>query len=122
VDPSELPAKEQAGVGTGAEALLVLITTGSQEEAEKIARKLVEERLAACVNIVPQVRSLFWWENKVSEEEEVLLIVKTRRSRFGALVLRVKALHSYQVPEIIALPIVEGSLSYLQWIDKSTSG
>jgi periplasmic divalent cation tolerance protein len=121
VEPSELPAKDQAGVGSGGEALLVLITCASREEADDIARKLVEDRLAACVNIMPQVRSLFWWENKVSEEEEVLLIVKTRRSRFGALALRVKALHSYSVPEIIALPIVEGSASYIQWIEESTS-
>ncbi len=121
MEPNEFPAKEQAGVGSGGEALLVLITSASREEADEIARKLVEDRLAACVNIVPQVRSLFWWENKVSEEEEVLLIVKTRRSRFGALALRVKALHSYSVPEIIALPIVEGSASYIQWIEESTS-
>jgi periplasmic divalent cation tolerance protein len=121
VDPGERPAKEQAGVGSGGEAILVLITAASREEADDIARSLVEDRLAACVNIVPQVRSLFWWENKLSEEEEVLLIVKTRRSKFGALVIRVKALHSYSVPEIIALPIVEGSASYLQWIDESTS-
>ncbi len=121
MEPSELPATERAGVSSGGEALLVLITSASREEAENIARKLVEGRLAACVNIVPQVRSLFWWENKLSEEEEVLLIVKTRRSKFGALVLQVKALHSYQVPEIIALPIVEGSANYLQWITDSTS-
>ena len=120
MEPGELPGKEQADIASGGEALLVLITSASQEEAEKIARQLVEERLAACVNIVPQVRSLFWWENKLSEEEEVLLIVKTRRSRFSALGLRVKALHSYRVPEIIALPILEGSASYLQWIDEST--
>jgi periplasmic divalent cation tolerance protein len=122
VDPGEISAKEQAGVGSGGEALLVLITAASREEADDIARSLVEDRLAACVNIVPQVRSLFWWENKLSEEEEVLLIVKTRRPKFSALVIRVKALHSYSVPEIIALPIVEGSASYIQWIDESTSG
>jgi periplasmic divalent cation tolerance protein len=120
LEQSEFPAKEQ-GVARGGEALLVLITTASREEAEKIARKLVEDRLAACVNIVSQVRSLFWWENNISEEEEVLLIVKTRRPRFGALVIQVRALHSYDVPEIIALPILEGSANYLQWIDDSTS-
>ena len=121
MEPSEQPAQEQGSVGSGGEALLVLITSASREEAEDIARKLVEDRLAACVNIVPHVRSLFWWENQLSEEEEILLIVKTRRSRFRALVLRVKALHSYSVPEIIALPIVEGHTSYLQWIEDSTS-
>jgi periplasmic divalent cation tolerance protein len=121
VDSADLPAKVQTSLGSGGEALLVLITTASRAEADMIARRLVEDRLAACVSIVPQVRSLFWWENKVSEEEEVLLIVKTRRSRFGALGLRVKALHSYSIPEIIALPIVEGSASYIQWIDESTA-
>jgi periplasmic divalent cation tolerance protein len=121
MEPGEDPATEQASVVSGGEALLVLITTASRQEAEDIARRLVEDRLAACVNIVPHVRSLFWWENKLSEEDEILLIVKTRRSRFSALVLRVKALHSYSVPEIIALPIVEGHASYLQWIEDSTS-
>ena len=119
--PTDLP-KEPDSTGSGGEALVVLITSASRDEADTIARTLVQDRLAACVNIVPQIRSLFWWENKLSEEEEVLLIVKTRRSRFRELVLRVKALHSYRVPEIIALPIVEGSASYLQWIDESTGG
>lgn len=119
MEPSELPPKEEERLRSGGEALLVLITTASRNEADTIARKLVEDRLAACVNIVPHVRSLFWWENKVSEEDEILLIVKTRRSQFRALVLGVKALHSYSVPEIIALPIVEGSARYLDWIDES---
>jgi len=121
MDLSDPSASEPQEVGSGGEVILVLIMTPTTDEANTIARKLLEGRLAACVNIVPQVRSLFWWEDKLSEEDEVLLMVKSRRSKFRALVLEVKALHSYRVPEIIALPIVEGSASYLQWIDDSTS-
>lgn len=115
------PLEERESVIGGGEAILVLITCATQEEAKMIARAVVEQRLAACVNVIPHVRSLFSWENKLSEEEEVLLVVKTRRPRFRALALSVKALHSYRVPEIIALPIVEGSSSYLRWIDDVTS-
>ena len=115
------PMEEREGVIGGGEAILVLITCATPEEAKTIARAVVEQRLAACVNVIPHVRSLFSWENKVSEEEEVLLVVKTRRPRFKELAVSVKALHSYRVPEIIALPIVEGSSSYLRWIDDVTS-
>ena len=107
-------------IAGGGEAILVLITVSSPQEADKIARSLVAERLAACVNILPEVRSLFSWENKLSEEKEALLVVKSRRSLFRQVVLRVKELHSYTVPEIIAIPIVEGSVSYLQWIHEVT--
>ena len=115
------PLEEREGVIGGGEAILVLITCATPEEAKLIARTVVEQRLAACVNVIPHVRSLFSWENKVSEEEEVLLVVKTRRPRFKELAVSVKALHSYRVPEIIALPILEGSSSYLRWIDDVTS-
>jgi periplasmic divalent cation tolerance protein len=114
-----LPAVDDS-VSGGGEAILVLITTATREEADRIARELVGQRLAACVNIIPQVRSIFSWENKVSDEEEVLLTVKTRRSRFRQLAVSVKALHSYRVPEIIAVPILEGSANYLSWIDEVT--
>jgi periplasmic divalent cation tolerance protein len=103
-------------VTAGGEAVLVLITVPSREEAEKIARRVVEDRLAACVNIIPQVRSLFSWEGKLSQEDEVLLVVKSRRSRFPELAGTVKELHSYSVPEIIAIPVLEGTADYLQWI------
>ncbi len=108
-------------VRAGGEAIVVLITVASREEADKIARRLVEDRLAACANIVPKVRSLFTWEGKLSQEDEVLLVVKSRRSRFRELAGTVKTLHSYSVPEIIALPIVEGSAAYLQWISDVTT-
>lgn len=96
--------------------IVVLITTGSCEEAMKIARALVEEKLAACVNIVPEVFSCYWWEGKVQEDKEALLIVKTTASAFPALEGRVRELHSYTVPEIIALPIKEGFKGYLDWL------
>src|SRR5882724_199949 len=98
------------------EAIAVLMTTGSAEIAEKIARTLVEERLAACVNIVPGIRSIYRWQGSVADDAEWLLVAKTARSRFAALEARVRALHSYEVPEVIALEIVEGSAPYLEWL------
>jgi periplasmic divalent cation tolerance protein len=81
---------------------------------------LVEERLAACANIVSPLRSIYRWEGKIWDEKEWLLIIKTQQSTFEDLSKRVKALHSYSVPEIIALPIVEGSPAYLNWIEENT--
>jgi len=120
MDSNISDTSEDQAIAGGGEAILVLITAASQEEADKIARTLLAERLAACVNILPEVRSLFSWENKLSEEKEALLVVKSRRPLFRQMVLRVKALHSYTVPEIIAIPIVEGSASYLKWIHEVT--
>ena len=97
----------------------LMITCPSREEAERVARALVEARLAACVNILPNVRSIYWWEGKVEEGDEVLLLVKTRLDLVGELARRVRSLHSYEVPEIIALPIVAGSDDYLRWVDSS---
>lgn len=108
-------------ISAGGETIVVLITAASREEADRIARRLVEDRLAACVNIVPQVRSLFMWEQQLSQEDEVLLVIKSRRARFGQLAAAVKRLHSYSVPEIIALPVVVGSADYLRWVFESTS-
>jgi periplasmic divalent cation tolerance protein len=112
--------EDQVDVIEGGDAIVVLITASSREEADRIARRLVEDRLAACVNIVSQVRSLFVWEGKLSQENEVLLVVKSRRARFQQLATAVKRLHSYSVPEIIALPIVIGSADYLRWVSEST--
>lgn len=100
------------------ERIVVLITAGSMEEGRKIANALVEEGLVACVNIVPQVNSIYRWEGEMCDEREVLLIAKSRREVFERLASRVKELHSYEVPEIIALPIVAGSEDYLKWIDQ----
>ncbi|MCS7285693.1 MAG: divalent-cation tolerance protein CutA [Anaerolineae bacterium] len=96
--------------------IVVLITTNSFEEALKIGRILVEEKLAACVNVVPEVFSFYWWEGKVQEDKESLMVVKTTASSFPALEGRVRELHSYTVPEIIALPIREGYKGYLDWV------
>jgi len=102
------------------EAIVVLVTCSSEEEATKIANALVEGRLAACANIISPVRSIYRWEGKVWDEKEWMLIIKTLKTRFEALEKKVKSLHSYSVPEIIALPIVEGSASYLKWIEENT--
>ena len=102
------------------ESIMVLVTCGSEEEAVKIARSLVEERLAACVNLVSPVRSIYRWEGKICDEKEWLLIIKTQKNRYEELEKRVKALHSYSVPEIIGLPIIEGASSYLEWLTEMT--
>ena len=97
-------------------AIVVLVTTGSADESVKIARSVVEERLAACVNIVPGVRSIYRWEGRVADETEWLLVMKTSRAGFGALETRVRELHSYDVPEVIALDVATGSRPYLDWL------
>jgi len=97
--------------------IIVLITAGSEEEARKIGESLVEGKKAACVNIVPGMDSLFWWEGKIDSARESLLLVKTRASLFPEIVEMVKGTHSYDVPEIIALPITAGSEDYLKWLD-----
>jgi periplasmic divalent cation tolerance protein len=100
--------------------IVVLVTCSSEEEALKIAHALVEGHLAACVNLVSPIRSIYRWEGKIWDEKEWLLIIKTQAKRFDRLKKRVKSLHSYDVPEIISLPIVEGSSSYLNWISENT--
>jgi periplasmic divalent cation tolerance protein len=99
--------------------IIVLITAGSEEEAHKIGESLVEGKKAACVNIVPGIESLFWWEGKIDSTRESLLLVKTRASLFPEIVEMVKGTHSYDVPEIIALPIISGSEDYLKWLDSA---
>ena len=102
------------------EEIVVLITSPTEDEAAKIAGALVEEKLAACVNIIRNIRSIYAWEEKVQDDAEVLMVVKTQKKFFNKLSKRVKKLHSYDVPEIIALPIVNGSEEYLNWIRQST--
>ena len=102
--------------------VVVFMTAGSQDEANRIARTLVEERLAACVNVIPAVQSVFFWDGKVCEESEFLLVAKSIRSLQKKLEERVKQLHSYQVPEVIVVPIAAGSKDYLEWVEKSVSG
>jgi periplasmic divalent cation tolerance protein len=102
--------------------LIVLITAGSQEEAEHIARTLVGERLAACVNVIPNITSVYHWEGEVQRDQEWLLLAKSRQDVLDDLVQRVKALHSYDVPEVIAVPLAGGSEDYLRWIDGAVAG
>ncbi len=102
------------------EFIVVLVTCGSEEEALKIAHTLVEDHLAACVNLVHPIRSIYRWEGKIWDKNEWLLVIKTREQRFGELKKKVKSLHSYAVPEIISLPITEGSSTYLRWLKEMT--
>ena len=97
--------------------IIVFITASSEEEAHNIAESLVKGKKAACVNIVPAVDSLFWWEGKIESARESLLLVKTKASLFPEIVELVNRAHSYEVPEIIALPIIAGSDDYLKWLD-----
>ncbi len=99
--------------------IVILITAKDTAEAETIGHKLLDEKLIACVNIVKDVRSLFWWQGKVDQSDEVLLVVKSRQELFGKIVETVKAVHSYDVPEILALPVMDGNKDYLNWIDES---
>jgi periplasmic divalent cation tolerance protein len=101
-------------------AMLVLVTAPTAEKAAELARALVSERLAACGNVVPGLRSIYRWEGVVQDEPEALLLLKTTAGRFEQLRERVLALHPYQVPEVVALPIEAGSRAYLEWIAKET--
>jgi len=101
--------------------IVILITTDTAEEARQISRLLLEQRKIACANIVPEIDSLFWWDNKPDSAHESLLIVKTKASLLSEIINLVKGIHSYDVPEIIALPIVGGNQDYLEWIDNSVS-
>jgi periplasmic divalent cation tolerance protein len=100
--------------------ITVFITAPNEDMAASIARALVESKLAACANIIKSIRSIYTWQGKVQDDQEVLMIVKTRRTLFDALISKVKEFHSYEVPEIIALPIVAGSEDYLKWMREST--
>jgi periplasmic divalent cation tolerance protein len=104
------------------EQVVVLMTAGSQEQADEIAGALVKEMLAACVNVLPGVTSVYRWEGEVQRDQEWLLIAKSTREVLDDLVRRVQALHSYDLPEIIALPVVGGSEAYLRWIDGEVHG
>ncbi len=98
----------------------ILVTCPDEEVAARIARTLVEEKLAACVNIVPQVRSIYRWKSELQDDREALCIIKTRRALYEAVRTRVEALHPYKVPEIMALPFVAGNSEYLAWLAQQT--
>jgi periplasmic divalent cation tolerance protein len=103
------------------EYIVVFITTNTTGEAQQIARLLLERRQAACVNIIPEVDSRFWWKGKLDSAQESLLVIKTRTSQLPEIVDLVKGVHSNTVPEIIALPIIGGNQDYLDWIDKEVA-
>ncbi len=104
------------------EDIAVYITASNEDEAAKIAKALVEAKLAACVNIIRNIRSIYSWQGKIEDDAEVLMIAKTQRRLFVALSAKVRELHSYTVPEIIALPIIEGTEDYLKWLRETVSG
>ncbi len=99
---------------------IVLVTCPSHEEAKNIALATIENKLAACVNIIPQVQSIYRWEGKIQQDEEYLLLIKTQTSKVQALADHIGNLHSYTVPECIVLPIESGSASYLSWLRENT--
>lgn len=100
--------------------IVIFITASNEDEAARIAKALVGARLAGCVDIIKNIRSIYNWQGKVEDETEVLMIVKTQKPLFDSLMKKVKELHSYTVPEIIAMPIVEGSEDYLKWLREVT--
>lgn len=104
----------------GRSEVVVFVTTSSVGEAERIGQVVVDSRLAACANILQGVRSIFRWDNKVNVESECLIIMKTTLDRFSDLEAAIRQHHSYSVPEIIALPIIAGSIPYLEWITGET--
>lgn len=101
--------------------IVIYITTSSLNEAKIIGRSLVEEKLAACSNIIFPIHSIYSWQEKICDDEEALIILKTMKNHFKQIVERVEKLHSYDVPEIIALPIIEGSGKYLSWINENVN-
>jgi periplasmic divalent cation tolerance protein len=102
------------------DCVVVLVTVGKRDEAERIAEAVVAERLAACGNLIPGIRSIYHWQGEICRDEETLLLFKTRSELFERLRARVKELHSYDVPEIISLPILAGHAPYLDWIRDET--
>ena len=107
-------------LSSNTEEIVVFVTAPDEDGAIRIAKSLVEAKLAACVNIIKDIRSIYSWQGKIEDDSEVLMVVKTRSELFDSLSKKVKELHSYSVPEIIALPIIKGSEDYLKWIKDAT--
>lgn len=101
-------------------ATLMYVTVGNKEEARNIGRTLLEERLVACVNLIDRMESMYWWEGKIQEDTEVVLIAKTTAQRIAQVVEKIKAIHSYEVPCIVSLPITAGNDAFLSWIETET--
>ncbi|MBP9855191.1 MAG: divalent-cation tolerance protein CutA [Candidatus Omnitrophica bacterium] len=102
--------------------IVIFITCKNKKEAENIADQLLKDKLIACANIISDIQSMYWWEGRVNSDQEVMMVIKTRKTLFSKIVKAVKAIHSYKVPEIIAMPIISGNKDYLNWIDDSTKG
>jgi len=102
------------------ESIVVYVTSPGEEEAAGLAHALVKAKLAACVNMISNVRSIYTWQGKIEDDRELLMIIKSQRHLFDRLAAKIREMHSYDVPEIIALPIVEGSPDYLRWLQEST--
>jgi periplasmic divalent cation tolerance protein len=104
------------------EKIIVFSNCGSEEEAIRVARALVEARLAACVNIVPKIRSIYRWKGAIEEESEWMLVIKSSRPHLSRLEAELRKAHSYEVPEVLAVPVVDGSEDYLGWMDRELAG
>ncbi|HEY2029088.1 MAG TPA: divalent-cation tolerance protein CutA [Myxococcales bacterium] len=102
------------------DALIVLTTLPNADSAAALAKTIVDERLAACANILPAVRSIYRWQDKVQDEPEVLVLFKTQRAHFDGLRSRILELHPYEVPEVLALPVEQGHAAYLEWLMRET--
>lgn len=101
--------------------MVVIVTVPDEEHGERLARCLVEERLAACVNLVPGIRSLYKWKGELCQDQEVLLLIKTRRELLESLVKKVRGIHPYELPEILALDVAGGLADYLAWVSQETA-
>jgi len=102
------------------DVVVVMVTTSNQEEAAKIAEHVVQSRLAACASTIPTVRSTYWWEGKIMNDQESLVLIKTTSDKYPSLQETIQTLHSYKVPEIVAIPVVEGLPPYLEWVKMET--
>jgi len=100
---------------------LIYITTGSMDEAKTIGKELVSSRLAACVNIIDNMNSMYWWDGKIQDDREVIIIAKTKESLVPELIEKVKSIHSYDCPCIVSLPILDGNKTFLEWVAKETT-
>ena len=103
------------------QVVVVMVTTVNQDEAVKIADQVIQSRLAACASTIPTVRSTYWWEGKLMTDQESLLLIKTTSDKFNALEESIRKIHSYKVPEIIAIPVSHGFPPYLEWVRRETS-
>ena len=118
---TRVPLSTLSTLSTMPDAIVVLTTLATDEEAVRLVQALLERRLIACGNILPRIRSLYRWEGKVADEREVIVLLKTRAARLEALELAFGELHPYKVPELLALPVSAGLHKYLEWIDDETS-